>query len=76
VLVSQATSSWPDLYFLPGADPGEGHAATNSQLFGAVGPSAQPTNAGFITNYSCTLAWEPRDPSWSVLPGTAPPRSW
>ncbi len=39
VLVSQATSSRPNLYFLPGADPGEGYAATNSQLFGAVGPS-------------------------------------
>jgi phospholipase C len=71
VLVSQATSSRPNLYFLPGADPGEGYAATNSQLFGAAGPSAQPTNAGFVTNYSSTLAWESRDPSWSVLPGTA-----
>jgi phospholipase C len=70
VLVSQATSSRPSLYFLPGADPGEGYVATNSQLFGAAGPSAQPTNAGFVTNYSSTLAWESRDPGWSVLPGT------
>ncbi len=70
VLVSQATPSRPNLYFLPGADPGEGYPATNSQLFGAVAPSGQPTNAGFVTNYSATLAWESRDPSWSVLPGT------
>jgi phospholipase C len=70
VLVSQATSSEPNVYFLPGADPGEGYLATNSQLFGAAGPSAKPSNAGFITNYSSTLAWESRDPGRSALPGT------
>jgi phospholipase C len=72
VVVSQATSSTPHLYFLPGADPGEGYAATNSQLFGNVNASGQPTNAGFVTDYSATLKWESRDPSWAVLPGTAP----
>jgi phospholipase C len=70
VVVSQATTSSPNLYFLPGADPGEGFLATNSQLFGTAEPSEQPTNGGFVTNYSSTLAWESRDPSWSVLPGT------
>jgi phospholipase C len=70
VVVSQATTSRPGLYFLPGADPGEGYAATNAQLFGKADASAQPTNAGFVTDYSSTLKWESRDPSWSVLPGT------
>ncbi len=72
VVVSQAAVSRPSLYFLPGADPGEGYAATNSQLYGEVGPSAPPTNSGFVTNYAATLAWQSRDPSWSVLPGTMP----
>src|SRR5580692_10911445 len=36
-------------YFMPGADPGEGYAATNSQLFGiTTAPSpAVATNNGF-----------------------------
>ena len=54
----------------PARDPGEGYVATNSQLFGEVEASGQPSNAGFVTNYSSTLTWESRDPSWSVLPGT------
>jgi phospholipase C len=70
VIVGQAAASRPDLYFLPGADPGEGYVATNAQLFGNVDASGQPTNAGFVVNYFSTLAWESRDPSWSVLPGT------
>ncbi len=62
----------PNAYFMPGADPGEGYAATNGQLFGsATAPSpAIATNAGFVTNYASTLAWESKSPSWSVLPGT------
>jgi phospholipase C len=70
VLVSQAASSTPNLYYLPGADPGEGYTATNLQLFGTEQPAGQPTNSGFVTNYAATLAWETKDPSWSVLPGT------
>ena len=29
-----------------------------------------PRNNGFVADYVFTLAWESRDPSWSVLPGT------
>jgi len=61
-------------YFMPGADPGEGYTATNEQLFGSsTAPTpAVATNVGFVTDYASTLAWESKDPSWSVLPGTVP----
>jgi phospholipase C len=64
----------PNAYFMPGADPGEGYVATNAQLFGSqtAPTSAIATNTGFVTNYTSTLAWESKDPSWSVLPGTVP----
>jgi len=59
-------------YFQPGADPGEGYSATNSQLFGTVAAPTPPvaTNQGFVTDYAYTLGWESKKPSWSVLPGT------
>ena len=64
----------PNAYFMPGADPGEGYVATNAQLFGSQSAPtpAIATNTGFVTNYASTLAWESKDPSWSVLPGTVP----
>ena len=39
-------------YFMPGADPGEGYAATNSQLFGSTTPPVPPvaTNNGFVSD--------------------------
>jgi phospholipase C len=62
----------PNAYFMPGADPGEGYAATNEQLFGGntAPTTAIAENTGFVTNYASTLAWESKSPSWSVLPGT------
>lgn len=54
-------STDPGAYFMPGADPGEGYANTNSQLFGsgnAPGPVA--TNHGFVTNFDATIAWDQR----------------
>lgn len=70
VVVSQAPPSRQDLYYLPGADPGEGYLATNAQLFGPAAPSGTPTNSGFVADYAYTLGWQAKDPSWSVLPGT------
>jgi phospholipase C len=72
VVVQAAQPSTANLYYLPGADPGEGFTATNYQLFGEMGASGSPTNTGFVTDYANTLAWESQDPSWSVLPGTTP----
>ena len=58
-------------YFMPGADPGEGYSATNAQLYGSEHPgSAVATNAGFVTNFAATLAWESRTPGWTPLAGT------
>jgi hypothetical protein len=74
VTVRPIATSDPNAYPSPGADPGEGFAATNAQLFGSGPAVGTPTNAGFVTNYAITLAWEAKDPSWSVLPGTA--TSW
>jgi phospholipase C len=58
-------------YFMPGADPGEGYSATNSQLFGSSTAPTPPvaTNNGFISDFSYTLGWESKEKD-SVLPGT------
>jgi phospholipase C len=57
VPVVALTTATPSLYFMPGADPGEGYSATNLQLFGQDPPPspAQPTNAGFVTDFATTL---------------------
>lgn len=74
VMVYAIPSTASNLYFQPGADPGEGYSATNSQLFGTITAPTPPTatNQGFVTDYAYTLGWESKEPSWSVLPGTIP----
>jgi phospholipase C len=59
-------------YFMPGADPGEGYSATNSQLFGKTQAPAAPvaTNGGFVTDFAYTLGWESKEQGWSILSGT------
>ena len=71
VQVFQIQSSDPNAYFMPGADPGEGYSATNSQLFGSITAPTPPiaTNNGFVTDYSYTLGWESNE-GWSILQGT------
>jgi phospholipase C len=46
-----------DVYFMPGANPGEGYANTNLQLFGENTPPdpAIATSRGFVTNFATTL---------------------
>lgn len=59
-------------YFMPGADPGEGYAATNAQLFGSDAVSTPPpvaTNQGFVANFAATLDWESKEQG-AVLAGT------
>ena len=60
-------------YFMPGADPGEGYNATNSQLFGNTNAPTPPTptNNGFVNDFAYTLGWEARQ-KWSIFPGTVP----
>ena len=71
VSVSQIQAADPNAYYMPGADPGEGYSATNSQLFGSVdAPTpAIASNQGFVTDFSYTLGWEGPE-KWSILPGT------
>jgi phospholipase C len=71
VAVFKITPTAQNAYFMPGADPGEGYAATNLQLFGAatVAPGQQPGNGGFVQDFAQTLEWE-AGKHWSILPGT------
>jgi len=71
VPVSQIQTTDPNAYYMPGADPGEGYSATNSQLFGSVDAPvpAIATNQGFVTDFNYTLGWEGNE-NWSILPGT------
>ena len=57
-------------YFYPRADPGEGFANTNVQLFGInpPEPGAIATNQGFVKNFQTNMAM----PKAHALPGTQP----
>jgi phospholipase C len=72
VAVYPITPSTPDAYFMPGADPGEGYKATNSQLWGSVTAPAGGTPAtmrGFVADFAYTIGWETTD-KWTIVPGT------
>ncbi|HEY9241269.1 MAG TPA: alkaline phosphatase family protein [Streptosporangiaceae bacterium] len=74
VTVFKIEPSTPNAYFMPGADPGEGYMATNSQLFGSINgpasPGAAPAMDGFVQDFAYTLDWQSREGTWSILPGT------
>lgn len=63
----------PNAYLMPGADPGEGFAATNDQLFGTMTPaeSAAAANQGFVTDFAHTLSWQQRQ-GRPIVAGTTP----
>jgi phospholipase C len=63
----------PNAYLLPGADPGEGYMATNSQLYGSNTAPTAGTAApcqGYVTDYSYTLGWETKEGGWDIVTGT------
>jgi phospholipase C len=70
VPVSRLAPGTPNVYFTPGADPGEGFLATNAQLFGKTSPpaGASATNTGFVTDFAATL--QGIDAHRPVIPGT------
>lgn len=75
VTVFQIEPTAPNAYLMPGADPGEGYMATNSQLFGSAAAPASsslvPTMRGFVTDFAYTLGWQSREAGhWSIVPGT------
>ena len=45
---------------MPGADPGEGYANTNAQLFGTGKAPSPPvaTNGGFVTNFAAAITYD------------------
>ena len=71
--VFQIDATGSNAYFMPGADPGEGYANTNAQLFGAGKPPtpAVATNNGFVTNFAAAISYDQRSGS-KVVPGTTP----
>jgi len=71
VTVFQISASAPNAYYMPGANPGEGYANTNSQLFGSGSPPSPPigTNAGFVTNFDAAIAYDQRA-GRTVIAGT------
>ncbi|MBO0813451.1 MAG: hypothetical protein J2P23_15600, partial [Microlunatus sp.] len=76
VPVFRLTPQTTDLYFYPGADPGEGYPATNNQCYGSTGAPAQGAVApmsGFVTDYAQAIA-DNRSKGWYVFDGTA--ESW
>ncbi len=74
VPVHRITAETQDAYFYPGADPGEGYAPTNNQLYGdpaAPADGATATMTGFVTDYAQAIA-DNRSKGWYVFDGTAP----
>ncbi|MGT2462085.1 alkaline phosphatase family protein [Sinomonas atrocyanea] len=73
VAVYPITPTTPDAYFMPGADPGEGFARANAQLFGTTkpAPGAVPTMTGFVSDYAQAIK-DNQAKKWYVVPGTAP----
>jgi phospholipase C len=74
--VYRLTPQTTDVYFYPGADPGEGYAATNNQCYGS--PAAPENGAvapmtGFVTDYAQAIA-DNRAHGWYVFDGTT--ESW
>jgi len=63
----------PNAYFMPGADPGEGYMATNSQLYGGTANPASGLAApgqGFVKDYAYTLSWQSKESGWPIVSGT------
>ena len=71
VRVYQIDHAAAGAYFKPGADPGEGYAKTNVQLFGSGKPPSPPAaaNTGFVTNFADAIAYDQRS-GRSVQAGT------
>ena len=71
VTVYQIDHTATGAYFMPGADPGEGYANTNAQLFGTGNPPSPPvaTNSGFVTNFADAISYDQRSRR-SVQAGT------
>jgi phospholipase C len=83
ITVSRITATTPNAYFMPGANPGEGYANTNAQLFGASGASGAPASGapaagatppmnGFVVNFAEAISHDGEVGKY-VFPGTEAP---
>jgi phospholipase C len=73
VPVVKIDSTTANAYLMPGADPGEGYMATNSQLYGATANPAEGATApmtGFVADFAYTIGWESKESGWSIVSGT------
>jgi phospholipase C len=72
VTVFPIEASSPNAYFMPGANPGEGYANANVQLFGTGSPPAPPvaTMTGFVTSFASAISYDQKA-GQAVVPGTA-----
>jgi phospholipase C len=74
VTVFRIEPTTPSAYYMPGADPGEGYMAANSQLYGSISAPASGLAApgqGFVKDYAYTLGWQAKESgSWPIVPGT------
>lgn len=72
ITVSRVDPSAPMAYFTPGADPGEGFAATNDQLLAGatIADGVVAKMDGFVTNFASTIAWQTKEGGWDIVTGT------
>jgi phospholipase C len=70
--VTPIRATYKFAYFMPGADPGEGYARTNAQLFGNTTAPVPPvaTCEGFVTDFAFAL--QPGNHVGTILAGTVP----
>jgi phospholipase C len=73
VTVYQIDVTQTNAYYMPGADPGEGYANTNEQLFGTGTAPTPPvaTNTGFVTNFAPSITLDQQE-GYYVVSGTVP----
>jgi phospholipase C len=74
VSVYRITAQTTNAYFAPGADPAEGYAATNAQLFGtATAPASGtvPGMGGFVTSFAGAIESD-ASKGWYIFDGTTP----
>ena len=71
--VFNISAATPNAYLMPGADPGEGYANTNAQLFDAPQPPNPPAakNSGFVKNFAAAITYDQQH-GRSVVSGTTP----
>jgi phospholipase C len=69
--VFQIDATTAGAYFMPGANPGEGYANTNVQLFGTGKPPSPPiaTMTGFVSSFSSAIPYDQRS-GQTVYAGT------